>query len=227
MITQANHRNALEALNRVLGVAQLVRNLLDIPMTRVLEIPLDLIHEDELRPNERGRIVHDHAIRYFQRVAPMFPAVVVRVEGEAIKLARGSDYLALARDLGMSKIRSVVVDSSTSAVDRAKQVHGLAELDVGQDLEAAMPDEHWHVFVFDGAITSMELAAFERTVLTLFDGTASGMALQDGGHRIEFCAPSPLENRDWLGEFISRCKEFSDTTREIVSYQGRRPPWKP
>ena len=206
---------------------QLLRNFLGGAMTRVLEIPLDLIQAGEARPNEWGRIIHDRALHYFRCVAPMFPAVSVRIEGDSITLVRGTDYLDLARDLGMSTIRSVVAESSADAIDRAKGDHGLAEVDPTIELDALVPDEQWHVFVFDTPITSTELAAFQHTVLTLFGGAVSGLALHDGGGRLEFYAPSPFENREWTGDFIGRCKKFSDTTREIVSYQGRLPPWQP
>lgn len=198
-----------------------------MPIDLVL-IAVDRVVVDIARfPDSDMGFVPEHLLHYCAKLEEL-PAITVRVEGDRAILVRGHEYLAIAKNLGRSRIRAVV-DPGSSRHDverflRGKDVEVLDWEKMRSEEESTPVISAWHVIYFCDSLSLEQKCVFNELVAAVVEPEAHTCPVQhdDSGPLVEFKIATPLDDRRWINDFLHRLSEFNARYVPIASYQGRR-----
>jgi hypothetical protein len=196
-----------------------------------------MVQTGETDASGSNGFIFEHLKYYCSRVFPL-PAISIRIESGIPILTRGSEYLAIARELGHNSIRAIVArdvsDADLSELFKNPAVE-LVDLPKLEAEELANPVvEGWQVFYFERPLSEREKKLFEDKIVSAFETLPSKLLMScahprvtslsycDEKARAEFKALVPVFDERWLLDCVARIQEFSATVLPVLSYQGRR-----
>ena len=200
-----------------------------------LEVPLQIIFEDERYPDRDTRLVYQH-LKYFCSLPSQFPlsAIDVRLVGGGFVVTGKHKYLKIARELSHPWIRASITCESEDAGDLLKELPPGIRIIPREELErevAITVVRGYHVYFFENPLTEVaqrrfvcEIAEFfehlETPLISRSERRLLNWAFPFEARCAQFEALIPVGDSSWFKAYRNTSREFSRSVQRIVSFQG-------